>query len=119
MNEHAQLVRALTKSPLDIVMEIDEHKMGLLHMVVGVVGEAGEALEHVKKSTIHNKPLDRCALINELGDIEFYLEGLRQCLGVTREECLNANIEKLNKRYSEGRYNERHAMERVDTKGKA
>jgi len=52
-----------------------------------------------------------------MGDLEFYMEGLRQGLGITREEVLAHNIAKLSKRYSSGSYSDKHAQERADKAG--
>jgi len=116
MTEHEDLVRRLVKSPDAIIKTLTPIGMSCLHMGVGIIGEAGETLEHLKKSVIHGKPIDIDAIINELGDIEFYMEGLRQELGITREQCLDANIAKLSKRYSSGKYSDKESAERTDTK---
>ena len=58
--------------------------------------------------------IDRENLVEELGDIEFYLEGLRQVFGVTREEVLAINQAKLEKRYSSGKYSNQQAQARAD-----
>jgi len=68
----------------------------------------------IKKHVFYNKEMNLEGLIEELGDLEFYLEGLRQGLGVTREEILEGNIAKLTKRYSEGSYSDKAANERAD-----
>ena len=45
----------------------------LCNGVMGLCGEAGEAIDLVKKHLYHGHPLDREALIKELGDIAWYL----------------------------------------------
>ena len=60
-----------------------------------------------------SQAIDRENVIEELGDLEFYMEGVRQNLGITREETLNHNIQKLSKRY-EG--NEIHGQKRPRTR---
>lgn len=67
----------------------------LCNWAMGLCGEAGEVSEHVKKLVFHRKPLDRIALVLELGDVEFYLEALRDDLGITREEVIANNMAKL------------------------
>lgn len=114
MKEHAEMVRVLAKSGEQIAKELTPADAHLLHMAVGVSGEAGELLDAVKKGAIYRKPYDRVNLIEELGDLEFYLEGLRQGLGVTREETLAANIAKLGKRYAGFTYSDRAAQQRAD-----
>ena len=85
-----------------------------LHMAVGIAGEAGELLDAVKKAAIYRKPIDRANVVEELGDLEFYMEGLRQLVGVTREEVLRVNTAKLGKRYSAGTYSNTAAIARED-----
>ena len=95
---HADMVRGLCKAGVTIAAELTGHDAHLLHMAVGVSGESGELLDAVKKATIYRKPLDRENVIEELGDLEFYMEGLRQGLNITREATLEANISKLGQR---------------------
>jgi NTP pyrophosphatase (non-canonical NTP hydrolase) len=108
------MVAALAKDGQAILNELTPDKAHALHMAVGVSGEAGELLDAVKKSVIYNKPLDRENVVEELGDLEFYMQGLRQGYGITREETITANILKLGKRYSSGTYSNQQAQERAD-----
>ena len=80
-----------------------ESAEGLIHVGVGMIGEVAEYYD----------ARDRHHQIEELGDIEFYLEQMRQNLKITRQECLDANIVKLQKRYSTG-YSNESAQARVD-----
>lgn len=109
-----KMVKALAKPGQAIVETMTAPEAHLLHMAVGVVGEAGELIDAVKKAVIYNKPLDRENVIEELGDIEFYMEGLRQGVGITREECLAANVAKLSKRYTAMHYSDAAAQARAD-----
>ena len=63
---------------------------------------------------VYNKELDIANVIEELGDLEFYMEGLRQCLRISREETLRENMVKLGKRYREAVYSDKAANERAD-----
>lgn len=105
---HADMVTALAK--LESLTSEMAHN---LHMAVGIAGEAGELLDAVKKAAIYNKPLDRENVIEELGDLEFYMEGLRQGVGVTRDEVLAHNIAKLSVRYG-ATYSDAAAQARAD-----
>lgn len=113
-NRHAALVTALAKPGADIVASLTPASAHALHMAVGVSGEAGELLDAVKKYAIYVKPIDRANVVEELGDMEFYMQGLREGLGITREETLEGNIGKLSKRYSSGTYSNTQAQERAD-----
>ena len=86
---------------------------GLMHCAVGISGEAGELLDAIKKQWVYGKPLDRENAIEELGDIEFYAQALRTILGVTREEIIAANVDKLTKRYPV-EYTDALAIARMD-----
>lgn len=113
-NEHRQMVGALVKPGDAILAKMDGAAMHYLHMAVGISGEAGELLDAIKKMAVYNKPLDRVNVVEELGDIEFYLEGLRSGLGITRAETLAANVDKLSVRYKGLQYSDQAAQERAD-----
>ena len=112
--EHQTLVSNLKKSSKEIINELKPEQADALHMAVGIAGEAGELLDAIKKWSIYQKPLDLENVIEELGDLEFYMEGLRQSLNLTRIETLMENIAKLQKRYSNGEYSNEQANERAD-----
>jgi NTP pyrophosphatase (non-canonical NTP hydrolase) len=115
--QYAEMVKALAKPGDQIIAEITPDLMHCLHMAVGVAGEAGELLDAVKKLAIYNKPLTkegRDNLVEELGDLEFYMQGLRERTGITREEVLEANMAKLSKRYHAGKFTNTQAQERAD-----
>lgn len=112
--KHDEMVAVLAKEGDVILTEMNGEQMHLMHMAVGVSGEAGELLDAVKKTAIYQKPIDRENVIEELGDIEFYMEGLRQGLNITREETIEANIAKLGKRYEGFKYSNQSAQDRAD-----
>jgi NTP pyrophosphatase (non-canonical NTP hydrolase) len=111
---HPELVAALVKPGADIIASLTPEKADAWHMASCIPGEAGELFDAVKKNVIYNKPLDRANVIEELGDLEFYMEGLRQNLGITREETIAANITKLSKRYEGLQYSDTAAQLRAD-----
>lgn len=111
---YAHMVSALKKNPGDIIL--NERKRDLLHMALGLAGETGELVDAIKKHTIYDQDLSMLHIIEELGDIEFYLEGFRQALGVCRYDSLAANIEKLSQRYPDGTFTREHAAARLDKK---
>lgn len=114
VTSHSGLVAKLCKSGDAIAKELTGDDCHLIHMAVGISGESGELLDAVKKATIYRKPIDMENVIEELGDLEFYMEGLRQGLGITREQCLDANVAKLSKRYDKLSYSDTDAVERKD-----
>lgn len=112
---HQKMVKDLIKPGADILASLTSEKCHLDHMAQGAAYEAGELGDAIKKHIMYNKPLDRENVIEELGDMEFYMEGLRQGLGITREETLEANMKKLLKgRYKTGTYSDDQAIARAD-----
>lgn len=111
---YQDMVANLKKAGELILETMTPDAADLLHMAVGVSGESGELLDAVKKHVIYNKPLDRENIIEELGDLEFYMEGVRQRAGVTRQETLDHNFAKLGHRYSGHRYSDEQAQLRKD-----
>lgn len=112
--EHSDMVRVLVKDPIEIMKSLDWVKVDLIHATMGIVGEAGELDDQIKKHVIYDKELDRNNVIEELGDMEFYMEQLRQTLGIEREQTLRCNMEKLAKRYPNYKYSDHHAAARLD-----
>lgn len=110
---HPELVSALCKSGYEIATGLAGFEAHQLHMVLGLAGEVGELIDCVKRAAIYKQPMDVQNAIEELGDIEFYLEGLRQGLHVSREVCLENNIAKLSMRYGKT-YSNSAAKERKD-----
>lgn len=85
----------------------------LMHMAIGVSGEAGELIDAVKKHWVYGKELDRANIIEELGDLEFYMAGIRLILGIARHDVLLANRAKLAQRYGDS-YSDAAAIARAD-----
>lgn len=112
--KHAAMVAALIKPGEKILTDMLPSQAHLLHMAVGVAGEAGELLDCVKKYAIYQKPLDRANAVEELGDLEFFMQGIREELRITREEALADNMLKLAKRYHEGKFTKKAAINRAD-----
>lgn len=111
---YRSMVIALAKPGADIAASITAEGAHLLHMAVGVSGESGELLDAVKKAVVYLKPIDRANVVEELGDLEFYMEGLRLGMGITREETLQHNMDKLAKRYAGLEYTDAAAQTRAD-----
>ena len=79
----------------------------LINGVMGLCGEAGEAIDIVKKHLAQGHELDREGLIKELGDVAWYLAETAWALDVPLEEVLQRNLDKLRARYPDGFDSER------------
>lgn len=114
---HIEKVRKLKKRPEAIVEGMTPEKADIMHMGMGIGTESGEINTTIKRFVIYGKELDRQNLIEELGDLEFYLEGLRQAIDVSREETLEHNNNKLAERYEDYEYTDQRAIDRADKEG--
>lgn len=94
-NEYQRLAMTTLNPALD-------KKDVLINGVMGLCGEAGEAIDIVKKHLAQGHALDRDGLIRELGDVAWYLAETATALDVDLENVLARNIEKLKRRYPAG-----------------
>lgn len=70
--------------------------------ILGLCGETGEIADVYKKYLYQGHEFDREHMAEELGDVCWYVAELATGLGVTLEEVMRRNIEKLRKRYPDG-----------------
>lgn len=82
----------------NIVGTWDALAMGAL----GLTGEAGEVADQVKKHIFQQHPLNLAELGKELGDVLWYVALLLETTGLHMEDILQANVEKLKRRYPDG-----------------
>lgn len=111
---HSLLVYNLTKPPEEIQKQLTTQRVDLLHALTGIETEVGEIATAIKEHVFYNKQLDVPNIIEELGDLEFYLERLRWILCLSREETLEHNLNKLNDRYKAGKFSDQAAIARED-----
>jgi NTP pyrophosphatase (non-canonical NTP hydrolase) len=111
--EHDDVVRLMTKSGGAILGSMTPATAHLLHMALGITGEAGEIVDAIKKHVVYGQPLNCDNLVEELGDLMFYVSGLRQHLRLSEEVVLQANIDKLAVRYGD-QYSDLKAFQRAD-----
>jgi NTP pyrophosphatase (non-canonical NTP hydrolase) len=71
----------------------------LLDASAGLAEEAGEVLAHIRKHLLQGRPLDRDAVTLELGDALWCLAIAADTLGVTLDEVVRRNVEKLRSRF--------------------
>ena len=79
-----------------------EKKDVLINSVMGLCGESGEAIDIVKKWLAQGHTLDKEHLAKELGDIAWYLAEAATALDLSLGDILQANLNKLEKRYPDG-----------------
>lgn len=95
INEYQQLAMTTLNK------EIPQNQL-IINACLGLSGEVGEVNDLLKKHMFQGHELNKDDLINELGDIAWYLAEAATALGVELEEILSKNIEKLKARYPDG-----------------
>ncbi len=95
VNEYQELAMRTLNPKLD-------KKDVLINGVMGLCGESGEVIDLVKKHLAQGHELDREKMIDELGDVAWYIAETAAALDVDLETVFARNIEKLKNRYPEG-----------------
>ncbi|HUM43277.1 MAG TPA: nucleoside triphosphate pyrophosphohydrolase family protein [Fervidobacterium sp.] len=93
--EYQRLAQRTSSEKMQLIEKIENGLMGLN-------GEAGEAIDVLKKHKFQGHQLDRNKIIEELGDVLWYIAETCEGLGVSMEEVASFNIEKLKNRYPDG-----------------
>lgn len=87
---------------------VSQHQIKL-----NIVEDAGTILDLVKKATMYQKDIDLPAFRDAFRQIHLGMEQMYVGLTYTREEVLQRNVDKLNKRYAQG-YSDKAAQDRAD-----
>jgi NTP pyrophosphatase (non-canonical NTP hydrolase) len=85
----------------------------LIHASGKLASEAGEMIDPIFGAWTYGRPLDHVNILEEAGDILFYLQAILNTLGFTMQEVRDSNYSKLLKRYPAG-YTDTAAIERAD-----
>jgi len=71
----------------------------LLHAMIGLCTEGAEIQDQMKKHIFYGKDIDKVNLVEELGDLMWYVAIAADTLGVSLEEIMERNNAKLEARY--------------------
>lgn len=91
-----------------------DHEIMLVWNALGLAGEAGELANMIKKVVFFRHDIDRGKVIDELGDILWYIAALCTKLDISLGYVMERNIAKLMQRYPNG-YSSEASKERVDS----
>ena len=86
------------------------------NMCMGLAGEIGEVIDIMKKHIYQGKELDITDVIEEVGDVLWYIANFCNVNNITMDECMESNIKKLRKRFPNG-FTTKDANERKDKMG--
>lgn len=81
-----------------------------LHAVLGICTEAGELAENIMNG-LNGKRIDFVNVVEEIGDLLYFINMACSTTGFTIEEIMDMNINKLKARYPE-KFTEEHALNR-------
>jgi NTP pyrophosphatase (non-canonical NTP hydrolase) len=91
---------------------LTDNEMMIVWNAIGLAGEAGEVVDHIKKGIFHRHGLNQTQLVKEIGDVMWYVAGLCTKLGINLEDVMQQNIDKLLERYPDG-YSSEASINRV------
>lgn len=97
-----------------LIKKFDDPRLELCHAAMGVTGEAGELCDAIKRHVVYGKDADIKNIVEELGDLEFYMQDVRNKYGIARDTTLQANADKLGERYKGLMYTDEAAIARAD-----
>ena len=98
------------------LFKLDTAPMMALHAALGVCGEAGELADAIKKQYVYGKKVDIGNIIEELGDLRFYIQAVMNHYGLKEQDILQVNANKLATRYKSLTYSDEAAIDRADKK---
>ena len=84
---------------------------------LGLTGEAGEVADEVKKCMYQGHPWQPSKIVEELGDVLWYVALMADLMNVPLEYVMQANIEKLERRYPDG-FSPEASVNREENNGK-
>ena len=90
---------------------ITPNMIEVLHGVIGMVTESGEAMDMIKKHVYYGKELDLVNLHEEIGDLMWYVALICSACNFDLSDIMEKNIEKLRARYGE-KFSEERAINR-------
>ena len=101
MNTHDFINASIrTEAPQDET-KVAAEMMRQLHAAIGISTEAGELLDAFKKSLFYKRPLDKVNVLEEVGDLLWYIALLLDSMGHSFEDAFELVIKKLKTRYPE------------------
>ena len=81
---------------------VTEGNTRLVENTLGLVGEAGEVAEKVKKYLRDDTKVSQKEIVKELGDVIFYATALSNYFYSNLEEVMQVNVDKLDDRAKRG-----------------
>ena len=109
-NEYQKLAMRTDSSEYDADARMT---LRITNALMGINGEAGEAIDILKKCLFQGHDLCLSELVEELGDCLWYIALAADAVDVSLDDIAQCNIAKLRKRYPEG-FSTEASIERRD-----
>jgi len=93
---------AIYRAQIERTMKPMEADRKLAMLGLGVSCEASEVADVLKKVVFQGHEFNRGELVEELGDLEWYVTHLKKVLDISSDYVRLKNIEKLKERYPQG-----------------
>lgn len=109
--QYVEAVSVTESNDWDKIQYRLQSKLRILHALIGINTENGELQDQFKKHIFYGRELDIVNIVEEIGDLFWYIAILCDEIETPFEEIWQKNIEKLKKRY-EGKFTETKAENR-------
>lgn len=90
------------KKAMRTCKKYDNIKEAYANVGLGLAGESGEVADIIKKHLSGSKEIDKQHLIEELGDVLWYIAEACEIFDINMQTVAQNNISKLEKRYPNG-----------------
>lgn len=104
-------IKKALRTESQMVPIFDSNQSRILHAGLGMATEAAEFLDALKKHFFYGAPTDRTNLVEEMGDLFWYMAIASDALGVDFDEIQRRNVNKLKTRYPD-KYTDEKALNR-------
>lgn len=102
---------ALATESTDYPYRLDKKISRLMHALLGITTETGELHDAVKRELVYGKSLDNVNIVEECGDLLWYVNLALDAVGSSLSEAMEKNIAKLRVRFPD-KFNAGDALER-------
>lgn len=112
-NEYQRLSARTLNAALPV---LNENQTQLLMVALGLAGETGELVDALKKMIFHGHSIDKDKVAEEASDLLWYLAALCTTLSLDLSDVMQANVDKLRRRFPDG-FSTEASIARVDVNG--
>jgi NTP pyrophosphatase (non-canonical NTP hydrolase) len=96
INDYQVWTRKLWSATPQVTVDYDS-----LHASLGLVTEASELADVYKKNLFYGRAFSPSKILDEAGDILYYVARILDANGFTLSDCLEANVSKLTARFGD------------------